>query len=50
MAHGPLTSWHIDGEKIETVTGFIFLGYKTTVAAAMKLKYTCFLEEKLWQT
>ena len=50
MASGPLTSWHIDGEKTETVTGFIFLGYKTTVAAAMKLKYTCFLEEKLWQT
>ena len=49
MASGPLTSWQIDGEKMETVTGFIFLGDKTTVAAAMKLKYTSFLEEKLWQ-
>ena len=48
-ASGPLTSWQIDGEKMETVTGFIFLGDKTTVAAAMKLKYTSFLEEKLWQ-
>ena len=36
--------------KMETVTGFIFLGHKTTVAAAMKFKYTCFLEENLWET
>ena len=34
--------------KMETVAGFIFLGSKIT--AAMKLKDTCFLEEKLWQT
>ena len=47
MASGPLISWQIDGEKMETVTGFIFLGHKTTVAAAMKFKYTCFLEEML---
>ena len=37
-----------DGEKMETVTDFIFLGSKIT--AAMKSKDTCFLEEKLWPT
>ena len=31
MASGPITSWQIDEEKIETVTGFIFLGSKITV-------------------
>jgi len=31
MASGPNTSWQIDGEKVETVTDFIFLGSKTTV-------------------
>ena len=30
MASGPITSWQIDGEKVETVTDFIFLGYKIT--------------------
>ena len=30
MASGPITSWHIDGETIETVTDFIFLGSKIT--------------------
>ena len=30
MASGPITSWHIDGETMETVTDFIFLGYKIT--------------------
>ena len=48
MASGPITSWQIDGETMETVTDFIFLGSKIT--AAMKLKDTCSLEEKLWQT
>ena len=40
MASGPITSWQIDGEKVETVTDFIFLGSKSlwTVTAAMKLK------------
>ena len=40
MASGPITSWQIDGEKVETVTDFIFLGFNITVAvtAAMKLK------------
>ena len=54
MASGPITSWQTDGEKVETVTDFIFLGSKTTsdsmVTTAMKLKDACFLEEKLWQT
>ena len=30
MASGPITSWHIDGEKLETVSDFIFLGCKIT--------------------
>ena len=49
MASGPITSWQIDGEKTETVTDFIFLGSKITAdgAAAMKLKDSCSLEEKL---
>ena len=52
MASGPITSWHIDGETVETVTDFIFLAPKSPqmVTAAMKLKDTCSLEEKLWQT
>ena len=45
MASGPITSWQIDGETVETVTDFILGGSKVT--AAMKLKDTCFLEEKL---
>ena len=32
MASGPITSWQIAGEKVETVTGFIFLGFSITVA------------------
>ena len=50
MASSPITSWQIDGEKLETVTNFIFLGFKITVEgnyAAMKLKGTCSLKEKL---
>ena len=49
MASGPITSWQIDGETIETVTDFIFSGSKNhcRVTAAMKLKDTCSLEEKL---
>ena len=46
MGSSPITSWQIDGEKVEKVTDFIFLGSKiTAVTAAMKLKDTCFLEE-----
>ena len=50
MASSPITSWQIDGETMETVTDFIFLGSKITadVTAAMKLKNTWSLEEKLW--
>ena len=49
MASGPITSWQIDGETTETVTEFIVLGPKSlqVVTAAMKLKDTCFLKEKL---
>ena len=44
-----ITSWQIDGETMEMVTDFIFLGPKSlqVVTAAMKLKHTCPLEEKL---
>ena len=49
MASGPVTSWQIDGETVETVSDFILGGSKITadVSAAMKLKDTCSLEEKL---
>ena len=49
MAFGPITSWQIEGETMETVTDFIFLGSKITADgdAAMKLKDTCSLEGKL---
>ena len=45
MASGPITSWQIDGETMETVTDFIFLASKIT--AAMKLKDDGSTEEKL---
>ena len=50
MASSPITSWQIDGEKMETVTDY-FLGLQITedVTATMKLKDPCSLEEKLWQ-
>ena len=48
MASGPITSWQMDGETMETVTDFLFLGSKIT--AAMKLKDAYSLEEKLWPT
>ena len=49
MASGPITSWQIDGETIETVTDFIFWAPKSLqmVLAVMKLKDVCTLEEKL---
>ena len=48
MASGPITSWQIDGETVETVTDFIILGSKITAdgTAAMKLEDACSLEEK----
>ena len=49
MASCPITSWEIDGETVETVADFIFLGSKITaeVIAAMKLKDAYSLEGKL---
>ena len=49
MASGPITSWEIDGEIVETVSDFIFWAPKSLqmVTAAMKLKDACSLEEKL---
>ena len=49
IASGPITSWQIDGETMETVTDFILGAPKSLqmVTAAMKLKDTCSLEEKL---
>ena len=49
MASGPITSWQIDGETVETVTDFIFWAPKSLqmVTAAMKLKDTYSLEGKL---
>ena len=48
IVSGPITSWQIDGETMETVTEFIFLGSKIT--EVMKLKDAYSLEETLWQT
>ena len=52
MASGPIISWQIDGETVERVADFIFLGSKSLqiVIAAMKLKDTYSLEGKLWPT
>ena len=63
VASGPITSWEIDGETMETVTDFMFLGSKIwqtlcfwapkslqMVTAAMKLKDACSLEQKIWPT
>ena len=49
MASGPITSWKIDGETVETMSDFILGGSKITadVTAAMKLKDTYSFEEKL---
>ena len=50
MASGPITSWEIDGETVETVADFILRALKSLlmVIAAMKLKDAYSLEEKLW--
>ena len=53
MASGPMTSWEIDGETVETVADFIFGGLQKSlqkVIAAMKLKDAYSLEGKLWPT
>ena len=52
LASGPINSWQIDGETMETVTDFILGVPKSLqmVTAAMKLKDACSWEEKLWPT
>ena len=54
MASGPITSWEIDGETVETLSDFFFGGGAPKslqmVIAAMKLKDAYSLEEKLWPT
>ena len=52
MASGPITSWQIDRETMESVTDFIFLGSEITADGdcSYELKDTCSLEEKLWPT
>ena len=52
MASSPITSWQIDGETMETVTDFFFLGSKTTADGDCRreIKRHLLLEEKLWAT
>ena len=51
-ASNPITSWQIDGEKVETETDFIFVGFKITVDSdcSHEIKRFLLLEGKLWQT
>ena len=52
IASGPIISWQIGGETVDTVRDFILVSPKSLqmVTAAMKLKDACSLEEKLWPT
>ena len=52
MASIPITSWQTDGETMETVRDFLFLGSKITVDGdwSHEIKRCLFLEEKLWPT
>ena len=57
IASGPITSWEIDGEAVDTVRDYFFAGGQgralkslQMVTTAMKLKDICSLEEKLWPT
>ena len=52
MASGPITSWEIDGETVETVSDFVFLGSKITADGdcSHEIKRPYFLEGKLWPT
>ena len=52
MASCPITSWQIDGANLETVTDFIFVGFKITVDSdcSYDIKDACSLEEKVLQT
>ena len=49
VASGPITSWQIHGEKVETLTDFIFMGFRITVDSdcSREIKDTCSLEGKL---
>ena len=49
MASGPITSWQVDGETVETVADFIFLGSKITADgnSSHEIKRACSFEEKL---
>ena len=49
MLSNSITSWQIDGETMETMTDFIFLGSKITADGdcSHEIKYTCYMEEKL---
>ena len=49
MSSGPITSWQIDVETMETVTGFIVLGSKITADGDCSHEIKRCLEEKLWQ-
>ena len=51
MASGPITSWQIEGGKVEVVTDFLFLGYKIIVNGDCSHEIKrCSLAEKQWQT
>ena len=52
MASGTITSWQIEGEKVEAVTDFIFLGSKLTADSECShgIKICLLLGRKLWQT
>ena len=52
MASSPITSWEIDGETMETVRDFVFLGSKITADGhcSNAIKDACSLEENLWPT
>ena len=52
MASGPITSWEIDGETVDTVRDFIFWGSKITADGdcSHEIKSACSLEENLWPT
>ena len=52
MAFSPITSWQIDGETVETVADFIFLGSKTTADGdcSHQIKRRLLLGRKLWPT
>ena len=52
LVSGPITSWQIDGETVETVTYFMFWGSKISAGGGCshEIKRSCSLEEKLWPT